>query len=601
MKKMTIGVSLGYNTSAAVVSESGVEYAISEERLIGEKNTKMFPINSIRACVDYIRQTKGQEYLKNTTLDIGISSYEVINGRTMKYMPSDASAIRKQCESFDDFLKMYIRVKCLIHWNTTIDLKRFDHHTCHSNPAGLMSGYFLDSAPFITVTYDGFGDGECATIKNQKTNQVLAKEYIHNSLGLVYQFVTGALGFKEHQHEGKITGLAAFGEPKYVDAFKDYIIDYSPKTMSFIPYYKTNLIHHYENDVTKDIPYNKNIYGFDALLELKASVYDLVRKLKEEAEATREDIAASVQEYTEQLVVEWINDVLDHNKIYGQNIALAGGLFANVKVNYRVKMETESKSLYVLPPMGDEGTAIGAAIEMFFWVNGRHASEQMLRAWAQDNLYLGRGRGTQTLTENHIDFAAYDYIQLNEMRSDDYIDLVSKLLAENRIVCISRGYSEFGPRALGNHSILYDAGEKETNDSLNEKLGRTEFMPFAPITIEEYAEDLFENISGLEKSLQYMTVAVPVKEEFIENYKAAYHIDNTARPQILCQRQNGLLHGIIMGYHMKTGKKALINTSFNLHNSPIIFDDLVAYESFVKADLDALVLDNIMLVKKGMI
>lgn len=590
-----IGISLGNNTSVAVVNPlTGVRLAISEERLNGEKNTKKFPINALRKCLEFANIPKKNPHSPvKRKIYIGISSYEVINDRTMRYM-DDESDLRTYFSDFYSFLKEYIRVECNIGKDTEIIIKRVDHHEAHMLPALYMSGFLLDEErPTISVTYDGFGDGVCATVINHDTNETIAKEHIENSLGLVYQYVTGALGFKEHQHEGKITGLAAFGEPKYKEIFEDFFIGYDRETKQFIPNYLNKGMS--AHDFSR-IEMNSNIHGFKNMLKLKDRVYSFVNHLMTNAKATKEDIAASVQEYTEDLISKWISDRLFMNDIHDCNIVLSGGVFANVKVNYRIKEFTPSKNLFVLPPMGDEGTSIGAAIALSIKLFGEGKIDK--EEFGKDKLYLGSVEPDKRLASMSVDRKKYSIYHLSSFYDSQAIEAVGTLLANQKIVCISRGNSEFGPRALGNHSILFDAGKKETNDTLNAKLNRTEFMPFAPITIDKFSEDLFLNTKGLEKTLKYMTIAVPVTDEFKDNYHAAYHVDFTARPQVLHEVDNPIIYSIIEKYSNLSNKKALINTSFNLHNSPIIFDEQVAYDSFVQADLDALLLKNILIVKK---
>jgi carbamoyltransferase len=584
-----IGISLGYNTSVCVINpEAGVKLAISEERLNGEKNTKKFPIHALKECIKSMKFP-----YKDGKIYIGISSYEVINDRTMKYI-DDPTNLRAHHNDFYSFLKEYIRINCGISSRHEIILRRVEHHEAHMLPALYMSGFLLDkNTKTVSVTYDGFGDGVCATIVDHDTNEILAREYIENSLGLVYQYVTGALGFKEHQHEGKITGLAAFGDPKYKEVFEDFFIGYDKESKSFTPNYLNR-----GTQTNVDIDINRNIHGFKSMLKLKERVYAFINHLMENGKATKEDIAATVQEYTEDLISRWVADVLEENNIIRPNIVLSGGVFSNVKLNYRIKKVIDPKNLYVLPPMGDEGTAIGAAISFGLYLNG--SKKFKLEAFGKDMLYLGSVEPLKSLLHKEIDHKKYKVFDIPTFCDEEVNHQIAKYLHDKRIVCISRGYSEFGPRALGNHSILYDAGEKETNDSLNKKLNRTEFMPFAPITIDKFVEDLFCDTDGLEKTLKYMTISVPVTEEFKANYKAAYHIDYTARPQVLSKCDNPIIYDIIEKYSNSSHKKALINTSFNLHNSPIIFDDVIAYNSFIEADLDVLVLRDKMIVKRGL-
>lgn len=592
MLNKSIGISLGYNTSVAVVGPMGVELAISEERLNGEKNTKKFPRQALQRCMEYLSPSAGED------VHIGICSYENINDRTMRYFDTDGLYMRNAFQDFNAFLKAYIQKIC--HIENEVIIKRVEHHDAHRLPAIYMSGFLLDNDKTIAISADGFGDGTSATIYDCSSDTVLAKENLSTSLGLVYQFVTGALGYKEHQHEGKITGLAAYGSPIYTDIFMSKIIGYNHKMKCFSPNYRSNLFVPV-NEIVGEVEPNENIQEFDELLKLKAHVYFLIKFLKEKMGAKDEDIASSVQDFTEKMMVSWVSDIFKVNDINSCNVVLSGGLFANVKVNFKIKSIDKVKNLFVLPPMGDEGTSIGAGIRDIINRFGKDVID--IESFGKDCLYLGRIKSPPKAYI--LDPRKYSTMKIDDIGSektvarDEIPYIIAEYLSRKKIVCVSIGHSEFGPRALGNHSILYDAGQKETNDSLNKRLSRTEFMPFAPITIDKFKDDLFLNTQGLEKSLKYMTIAVPVTSEFRQHYKAAYHIDFTARPQILSEPDNPIIYKAIEIYSKQTEKKALINTSFNLHNSPIIYNNITALESFEKADLDVLVLDGLLVIKRG--
>lgn len=620
--RTVIGLNLGYNSSAVLVDPLfGIRLAISEERLTGEKNTKAFPVHALIECVKReLKQTDGE-------INIALSHYERITWRYFRYLPNFTELHNGRLFNDDmlkklnvaaknkdiwTYLELYIRIVCDIPDDVKINIRRFDHHTCHRLPAYYMSGYDDMPHPTISVTSDGFGDGLSLTVYNNATGEMLTSETLETSLGLMYQYVTGALGYKEHQHEGKITGLAAHGKPYYTSWFED-IIGFDDETGKLIPYYLLNeearvAVENYDNSVEL----NANIKGFKQMLHLKETVYETVAMLSgPEHEADDADIAASIQDYAEKMAVQiirhaiadegrhmWSDDNELPNNFY---ITLSGGLFANVKVNYSVAKNLRPQGLYVLPPMGDEGTAIGAALAFIIDKFGKDFIDT--RVFKKDELYLGHVKPYEDDLGDilhHIKLTGYKVSCIKEMEGlgIDFSYYLARLLSENKIVCVSRGDSEFGPRALGNHSILYDATEKSVNDSLNAKLGRTEFMPFAPITIDKFTNDLFEDTFGIEKSLKYMTITVPVKDEFADTYKAACHIDNTARPQIVSIEQNNLLYNVIQHYNNLTGKKVLINTSYNLHNQPIIYWERTAIESFLEADLDVLVLNNYIIEKQ---
>ena len=578
-----IGVSLGYNASACVVDKDGVVFAISEERLTNEKNTKKFPINAVFECMDFIPK----EQLK---IIVAISSYEVINERAYKYI--DGLRPEDKGDNFYDTLANYLS-RHLSRPASNFVFIRVEHHEAHRLSGLFLSGFLIDSnTNIIAITCDGFGDGLSASVMDCKTKEILSRVELKHSLALVYQFVTGALGFKEHQHEGKITGLAAFGNPIYTRMFESNLLHFDKSIGAFVSVV--------ENSVGQPEDFNHNIHDFSGFLALKARAYSLVNWLTQRG-ATKKDIAASVQAFVEEQFLSWLKHVLGDYKD-AVNIVLSGGLFANVKLNWEIYNSFSIKKLFVCPPMGDEGTCIGAAIKALILMEGLPAlnlagfAEDKIYCGCIDNLYcLGYG---EIVSQYGAELDEKGYAVLPSVSERDVKSLIVGVLAAQKIVCISRGPVEFGPRALGNHSILYDASLQETNLWLNNKLGRTEFMPFAPIVMDVFKEDLFCKTEGIEKTLKYMTIALPATEEFINNYKAALHIDNTARPQIVSRQDNPLVYFVLDEYYVQTGKKALINTSFNLHEFPIVASDKVAIESFIKADLDLLVLKNCVIIKR---
>ena len=236
--------------------------------------------------------------------------------------------------------------------------------------------------------------------------------------------------------------------------------------------------------------------------------------------------------------------------------------------------------------MGDEGTCVGAAMSLSLPLTKpvlpQSCGTKITYTYDDINNYLKK--------HNVID--SYKVTEF-----DNSIEEIANRLSNNKIVCLVRENMEFGPRALCHRSILYNCDTKETNDWLNKKLSRTEFMPFAPVCRKEVADDLFVNLDGGRKSAKFMTMTFDCTQEFINNYPAACHIDNTARPQIIHKEDDEYMWNILAKYEEKTGKKALINTSFNLHNWPIIENAEVAIDSWIKSDTDCLVINNVFIEK----
>ena len=541
MEKFYLGISLGFNSSACVYSsERGLLAAISQERLNGEKNTKELPFDAMIKCI---------ELAKTNTIDkIAISHYEEISN---EYFKRYGKRFDKSDSDWQDKIIYWLSKNGVILNDT--DIFRVSHHYAHA-----LSSFGFYGTPqknYYTITSDGFGDGYSAQIRY--CDELISTVKLKNSIALVYQFVTGALGFKEHQHEGKITGLAAFGKPIYLKDFN-----------SLYNYCNSGNFLEFNSDRYElgDEVINKNIIDFEDFLKLKKAVYKLVNKLVASG-AKREDIAASVQEFAEYHTCIWI---MTKCKNIDADVYLAGGLFANVKINQRIKDLGLFKNVYVCPAMGDEGTAVGAAVFL-----------------ARNDTVIE----TSTMSERVISGTYTDDTQ-GTCSDDELIEFIARKLSENKIVCLKRGRMEFGPRALCHTSILYNCDTKETNTWLNDKLGRTEFMPFAPVCREEVADDLFKNLDGGRTSAKFMTMTFDCTDEFIRDYPAASHVDNTARPQIISHDDDPFMWSVLERYQALTGKKALINTSFNLHNNPIIESTEVAIDSWKKSDTDILVIGH---------
>jgi carbamoyltransferase len=567
-----LGLSFGFNASACVISNKrGLLAAVSQERFSGNKNTKEVPFEAANKCLEIaeICRLDGIAYChyENTTIEA-----------LRKYTKHELSG-----STVEEVIHNHINIKC-------DRIERFDHHTAH----GLSTFGFYgmpESNDHYIITSDGFGDGSSARIIYD--NEVISDVKLKNSIALVYQFVTGALGFKEHQHEGKITGLAAYGEPRYVKVFEKLFdeVDFG----NFLDFRSDDF--KLTSDEEKAVA-DSQIINFDDFLKLKRAVYELVHVGMDAYNATREDISASVQEFAEKWTLKW----LKANCKEKRDAYLAGGLFANVKINQRIKDSGLFNNVYVCPAMGDEGTCVGAAIEMSIR-DGEYISGLNESAFKKvvSGSYIRKDKCDvfdEICNEINKRGLLDTYRVRFENKQSDVIDTIVNDLTHKKIVCVIRHRMEFGPRALCHRSILYDATEKETNDSLNKRLSRSEFMPFAPVCKIEVAEDLFKNLDGGRESARFMTMTFDGTDEFVNTYKAVAHIDGTARPQTINRDDDPFIWTILDKYQDKTDLKCLVNTSFNLHEQPIIENEITALNSFLKAELDTLIIDDTIIVER---
>lgn len=375
----------------------------------------------------------------------------------------------------------------------------------------------------------------------------------------LYTFVTALLGFTPNKHEGKITGLAAYGKAsaRCAGLFEEWLGgDYlaMEATLRWVFPYSRDTVPRFIADPAALEPFRARAAGIP-----------------------REELAASVQDFAERHVLE----ILSRARARGwtnPNICLAGGLFANVRINQRV-VESGFSRLFVAPPMTDDGTALGAAWHALAASNGLAPRELHSMYWGPSYPPSGSER---ILEEEGV----------NSSKPDDPAAQIAALLAQGAVVAVFQGACEFGPRALGNRSILAPATDPDINRALNERLDRTEFMPFAPVSRAEDAHLLYRGIDAVRHSAEFMTVTVDCTDELKRTCPAVVHVDGTARPQLVTRDTNPLVHAILGHYREATGRAAIVNTSFNIHEEPIVCSPADAMRGFFESGLDYLYLEG---------
>jgi predicted NodU family carbamoyl transferase len=435
----------------------------------------------------------------------------------------------------------------------------FDHHMCHAASAYYPSGF--DKA--LIVSLDGMGDYySCRVLLGEAGRLTPLKAYYYEEMpvGLNYEYVTSMLGFNPLRHAGKITGLAAYGKenPECSAALEEFYGDTWERRW-------------------------KRHDGYAAYL---ASGFDGARRLARVRETrfgafSREDIAYAVQKRTEDrvcdLVRKWHERYPDVT-----SIALAGGVFANVKVNQRVK-ELGFTSIFVQPAMSDAGLCLGAAILEAVRANGG-----ALKPYRLKDVFLG-----VEYSDEEIDEAiARAGLAATHVPEDSIARRIAEHIHAGKVVAHFHGRMEFGPRALGNRSILYSAADPDVNRWLNNQLNRTEFMPFAPAVMFEHASEYFIGVEGAEHTAEFMTITFDCTERAKREIPAAIHVDGTARPQLVHKDRNPRFYSILKAYKELSGVPVTINTSFNMHEEPIVASPEDAIRSYQQGKLDVLVMGN---------
>jgi len=425
-----------------------------------------------------------------------------------------------------------------------------DHHFCHATSAYYTAGF----NECIVITLDGGGDGLCSRVYQAKDGHLKSLHELrsYHSIGNYYSYITKICGFTAHKHEGKITGLAAYGQPIYMDMLAE-MIDYEKG----------------------DIQNKGNAYYWSAVNKIK-------KRLPKDFKI--EDLAASIQKLLERSVVDYCRYWIE--KSGNGNVALAGGVFANVRLNQEIHALDCVVNLFIHPGMGDEGLSFGAA------QTPTTVPIERIDDHLQD-VYLGLG-----YTDQEIE-AALKQRGVTYQRLENLEDEVARLISQGYVIARFNGRMEYGPRALGNRSILYQPNDKSANDWLNKHLHRTEFMPFAPAIAYKNAERCFKNISGAENTARFMTITFGCTDEMADLCPGVTHVDMTARPQLVRKEDNPSYYRIIKEYERLTGIPAIVNTSFNVHDEPIVCSPEDALNGFLDGDLDYLAISNFLVEGKN--
>jgi carbamoyltransferase len=433
---------------------------------------------------------------------------------------------------------------------TTLDTK--DHHSCHAASAYYESQH----SKCLIITADGSGDGLSMTASIGSDGRITRIHSLSNlqSLGAFYAAITKFLGFRMNRHEGKITGLAAYGDPNVCyERFKS-LIDICEGDREFVvPILerRSNLV----NNAADVFHFIKGDYYTCKLANLRIDYLKRFFSIE-----NKEDIAAAAQKILEDLVVRYITSFVKETET--ENVVLAGGVFANVKVNQRVAEIPEVRSVFIHPNMGDGGTATGAAYLAWAAIN-EEAGRRFYPNGISD-VYYGPDYSGAEIRDAVVKSG------LPHRYFEDVEKKVAYLVSQNKIVGRFHGRMEYGPRALGNRSILADPSDKSINDWLNKRLKRTEFMPFAPSVKYEAANKIFKNFQSGEYPSAFMTITFDVEKEWQGKAAAVCHVDGTARPQVVKSEANPSYHKILTEYERLTGLPLMVNTSFNAHEEPIV-------------------------------
>lgn len=567
---MLLGLNLSHDASVATTKNDGeVIFSLAEERISRVKNHVGIPLEAMQSVLKSPSDAVTKVII-GSHQNLKIPDLKMMLAAMMKNPSSPIGSFQSPYPSFSidknsysSDAKKLLETFLLDSFPEVLKTAEFvweKHHDSHLGCA-VGSSFKEDTLLF---SLDGDGDGESGAISVGNRSGIkksLARFSQLDSLGHLYSAITQRYNFKPNRHEGKITGLAAFGKKSAaVDVLLRYVEVHSghPK----LKYAKSKTLKMYSELL--EIFGNKN-YVPRYLLT--------IAELAEEKSPDYPDLAWAIQEVLENAIIEIVHYWTKKTGIF--DLSLTGGVFANVKLNQKLAELPEINRVNVFPNMGDGGIALGGV-----WSHLGKRGELSPNPLYQD-MYLSPEH--EMVNYSLQDYKDFDIRSINQTEA---IKIIVQRLCQKDLVAIHVGRMEFGPRALGNRSLLIDPRDGEINRSVNQRLKRTEFMPFAPMVAEERFSTYFVSENGTLEPFKYMTMTCNVREEYRDLIPAITHVDGTARPQIVSRSSNPICHQILLEFEKLTGLAVLVNTSLNVHEEPINYSIRDSLEALRRGAMD---------------
>lgn len=588
MANYILGISAYYHDSAAALLRDGeIIAAAQEERFSRKKHDHGFPGQAIKYCL-HAAAIRAEQIDYVAFYDKPFIKFSRILETYLTYAPKGLS-------SFLLAIPLWLKQKL---WIPDLIEKELggkftvlfpEHHESHAASAFFPSPF--KEAAFLTI--DGVGEWATSSfgMGNDNYVEIISELHFPHSLGLLYSAFTYFTGFKVNSGEYKVMGLAPYGEPRYVKAIYDHLID-----------------------LREDGSFHMNMdfFNYAAGLRMTNSRFGKLfdgppRKAESPLTQRDMDLARSIQEVTEEIMLRMARHV---KKVTGQrNLCLAGGVTLNCVGNGKLLRSGLFDDLWIQPAAGDAGGALGAALIAY-----HHYLKQPRRAMngcdAQKGSYLGPDYSDQEIQV----FLDERQIPYQRLERSDLLEQVAEFLIAGKVVGWFQGRLEFGPRALGNRSIIADARSTEMQRTMNMKIKfRESFRPFAPSVLVEEVQNWFD----LDRESPYMLLVADVKKdkriplnpddrnkkglEMLNTRRsqipAVTHVDFSARIQTVHRRDNPLYYDLIQSFFKKTGCPVIINTSFNVRGEPIVATPRDAYQCFMRTEMDYLVMGHFILDK----
>ena len=559
-----LGISCYYHDSAAALLKDGhVIAAVEEERFSRKKFDDGYPKMAIDWCLNECAISPEQ-------ID-SVAFYDKPILKFERLLDNYIAVAPRGMYSFLDTIPKWLHKRLWIKNEIKNHLKGFngniifpEHHMSHAAYAFYTSQF--DESAILTI--DGVGEWSTTSFGIAKNNKIQLTNDIRwpHSLGLFYSAFTYFLGFRVNEGEYKLMGLSSYGKPKYYDLIKENLIDV-------------------KNDGSIHLNMKYFAFTYDKVMtnENFAQLFGIPpRKEDQKTEQIHYDIGASAQKVLEDVLLKMVNHI--HSKTKMKNLCIGGGVALNGVANYKVLKNGPFDNVHIPPSPGDGGSAVGCAQYLYFVHNNKkRIIENNHSKLIQENVYVGPSYSNEKI----IKFLDSNNIKYEKFEKQSLLKKTAQLISTGNIVGWYQGKMEWGPRALGNRSILADPRNASMKDILNEKIKHREsFRPFAPSVLEEYASEYFD----IDVPSPYMLMVAKVKKP--EIIPAVTHVDGTGRLQTVSNYANPLYYDLINEFFKITGVPVIINTSMNVMGEPIVNTPEQAYQMIVKTDMDCLVLGN---------
>jgi len=589
-----LGISAFYHDSAAAIIVDGeIIAAAQEERFTRKKHDASYPKNAI----NYVLKESGLKLNEVDHVVFYEKPFLKFERLLETYIGFSPSGFKSFSMSMPLWLSEKLFQKKLLfdalkeQDNNFNDIKKInfsEHHLSHAASAFFSSPY----EEAIILTLDGVGEWATTTVSLGKNNKINILKEIHfpHSLGLLYSAFTYFLGFKVNSGEYKVMGLAPYGEPRFKNIILDKLIDVKE-----------------DGSFRLNMDYFNYATGLTMTNNKFAKLFNMKRREPEnDLSQIHMDIAASIQAATEEIVLKITRFLFKEFKL--PNLCMAGGVALNCVANGKILKEGLFKNIWIQPASGDAGGALGAA--QAFYYQELDNKRKILKTDSMNGSYLGP-QFTDDQVENELKSCGANYKKLT---SDQIIKDTAKALAEEKAVGWFQGRMEFGPRSLGNRSIIADSRSEKMQKNLNLKVKyRESFRPFAPAVLFEKVSEWFE----INSESPYMLLVADVKKSKQiqmtneqrnlfgidklnvkrSSIPSVTHVDYSARIQTVHKETNPMFHKLIEEFERITKYPVLVNTSFNVRGEPIVCSAIDAFNCFMGTDLDVLVCNNFILYK----